>query len=171
MVAKSVGENPAWLLGLLCAACGHAPVPAPCPAPEYIPVILSAGERLNADVNGQALPTTVRLYQLKDVGRLATATLEEMLEDERAALGEDLLSVREITLYPGDAAKPLLDRREGAAFLAVVAFFRRPVGSGWRAVNKLPPVDAAHCHSDRDARPWFRYGLLENQISAQGDTP
>jgi type VI secretion system VasD/TssJ family lipoprotein len=167
MLAK-FKRRPAWLLGLLWAACGHAP--APCPGPESIPVILRAGDRLNVGDGGQALPTTVRLYQLKDVGRLASATLEQMLENDRATLAGDLLSVREITLYPGEAAKPLLDRREGADFLAVVAFFHHPAGNGWRAVSKLPPVDAAHCHAQADGRPWFRFALLENQINANGGT-
>ena len=159
MVVKVLGKMPVWLLGLLWPACGHAP--APCPGPESIPVILHAGDRLNADEAGQALPTTVRLYQLKDVGRLATATVDQMLESDRAVLGEDLLSVREFTLYPGEA------------FLAVVAFFRHPVGSGWRAASKLPPVDPCHCHAqaDEQRRPWFRYALLESQISENGGVP
>jgi type VI secretion system protein VasD len=166
MVAKLAGKKPFWLLGLLGISCGHAPTP--CPTPESIPVILRAGDRLNADQGGPALPTTVRLYQLKDVGRLATASLEQMLENDRATLGEDLLSVREITLYPGEAAKPLLDRREGAAFLAVVAFFRHPVGSGWRVADKLPAPNADHCHAEADGhgRPWFRFALSESQINS-----
>ncbi len=93
-----------------------------------------------------------------------------MLENDRATLAGDLLSVREIILYPGEAAKPLLDRREGAAFLAVVAFFHHPAGGGWRAVSKLPPVDAAHCHAQANGRPWFGFALLENHINANGGT-
>jgi type VI secretion system protein VasD len=173
MVAKSVDKTtgPAWrfiwVLGLAWAACGHGP--SPCPTAEPIAVILRAGDRLNPGDNGESLATTVRLYQLKDVGRLATASLEQLLDDDRAVLGEDLVSVREITLYPGDAAKPLLDRREGAAFLAVVAFFRHPDGSSWRAASKLPPADAFHCHAQTEGpgpRPSFRFALLESQINS-----
>jgi type VI secretion system VasD/TssJ family lipoprotein len=166
MVSKFLGKNTVWVLGLLGVACGHTP--PPCPAPQAIPVILRAGDRLNADDSGQALPTTVRLYQLKDVGRLAATTLDQMLENDRAVLGDDLLSVSELTLYPGEASKPVLDRREGAAFLAVVVLFRRPVGSGWRAASKLPPIDVSPCHTEEQRHPWFRYALLENQINETG---
>jgi type VI secretion system protein VasD len=168
MVSKVLGTHPVWVLGLFAVACGHAP--APCPAPEAIPVILRAGDRLNADDDGQALPTTVRLYQLKDLGRLATATLDQMLDNDRAVLADDLLSVSEITLYPGEASKPVLDRREGAGFLAVVAFFRHPIGAGWRAASKLPPRDGSPCATEpvEQRRPWFRYALRENQIDETG---
>jgi type VI secretion system protein VasD len=162
MLAKLVGKNPAWLFGLLGVACGHGP--APCPAPESIPVILRAGDQLNSDESGQALPTTIRLYQLKDAGRLSTATLEQMLENDRALLGEDLLSVKEITLYPGEAIKPVLDRRDGATTLAVVAFFLHPKGSGWRAASPLPPPDPFHCHAQRSS---FGFALVDGQINVK----
>lgn len=167
MDAKPVGKStrPAWLLGLLGVACGHGP--APCPAPEFIPVIVRAGDQLNSGEGGQALPTTIRLYQLKDTGRLSSATLEQMLENDRALLGDDLLSSQEITLYPGEAVKPILDRREGATFLAVVAFFRHPQGDGWRATSRLPPPDPFQCHAQPGPKAWLGFALVDSQIIAK----
>lgn len=158
-------RRPAWLLGLLGVACGHGP--APCPTPESIPVIVHAADQLNPDEGGQALPTTIRLYQLKDMGRLSSATLEQMLENDRAFLGDDLLSSKEITLYPGEAVKPILDRREGASFLAVVAFFRHPQGAGWRATSRLPPPDPFQCHAQPGAKAWLGFALVDNQIKSK----
>jgi len=174
MVTKPVGrrKSPVWLCGglgaLFLAACGHAP--EPCPAAEPIEVILRAGDRLNPGETGEALPTTVRLYQLKDIGRLTAATLEQVLDNDRSVLGEDLLWVKEITLYPGEANKTLLDRREGAAVLALVAFFRHATGSGWRAASQLPPPNPFHCHAEdgERRRPLLRFGLNDNHISPGG---
>jgi type VI secretion system VasD/TssJ family lipoprotein len=55
--------------------------------------------------------------------------------------------VQELTLYPGERAAPAIARGEGAKNLAVVAFFRRPVGPSWRAIRQLPPPNPQHCHA------------------------
>jgi type VI secretion system protein VasD len=137
--------------------------------PESIRVSIRASDRLNPGDNGESLATTVRLYQLKDTSKLQTASLEQILDNDRALLGDDLVSVKEITLYPGEAATPSLNRREGAAILAVVAFFRRPAGSAWRVASKLAPPDAQYCHAPgggnaEAARSALRFGLQDSRV-------
>ena len=132
-------------------ACAHtppppSPPPSPCPTPEPIRLYLTASTQLNPDENGESLATTVRIYQLKDTGRLVESSLDRILDGDRAVLGEDFISVQELTLYPGEKAAPAMVRAEGATSLAVVAMFRRPVGPSWRAIRKLPPPDPQHCH-------------------------
>ncbi len=132
-------------------ACAHPPPPppsppSPCPTPEPIRLTLSASTRLNPGENGESLATTVRIYQLKDTGKLVEASLDRILDGDRAVLGEDFVSVQELTLYPGEKAAPVMVRGEGTTSLAVVAMFRRPVGPSWRAIRKLPPPDPQHCH-------------------------
>ena len=127
-------------------ACAHPPPPSPCTTPEPLRVSLTASTRLNPGEHGESLATTVRVYQLKDTAKLLESTLDRILDGDRAVLGDDLISMQELTLYPGDRAAPAMVRGEGATSLAVVAMFRRPVGTSWRAIRKLPPPDPQHCH-------------------------
>ena len=152
------------------SSCAHAP--PPCPAPEPVRVSIRAADRLNPDESGESLATTLRLYQLKDVSKLQAASLEQVLDNDRAVLGDDLVSVKEITLYPGEAAAPSLGRREGAFFLAVVAFFRHPSGLQWRVASKLAQPDAQYCHAPgggdaEAARSALRFGLVDSRVELQ----
>ena len=170
------------LAGAAPLACGHGPAPtpppapppapAPCPGPEPIRVGIRASDRLNPGENGESLSTTVRVYQLKDAGKLESATLEQILDNDRAVLADDLVSVSELTLYPGETATPSIGRREGGAYLAVVAFFRHPSGSAWRVVSRMPPPDAQYCHtpdggSAEAARFALHFGLVETRVELQ----
>jgi type VI secretion system VasD/TssJ family lipoprotein len=167
---------PAVLVAAL-AFCAHAPPPPPpppppCQTPEPIRVSLRASDRLNPGDGGESLATTVRIYQLKDVSKLEAASLEQILDNDRAVLTDDLISVSELTLYPGETAKPSLSRREGAFFLAVVAFFRHPSGSAWRVASKLATPDAQYCHSPdggppEASRSVMRFGLVDTRVELQ----
>ena len=160
----------AWL------ACAHpstpTPAPSPCPTPEPLRVNIRASDRLNPGDNGESLATTVRVYQLKDVSKLEAASFEQLLDNDRAALADDLVAVSELTLYPGETAIPSLSRREGALFLAVVAFFRHPSGSAWRVVSKVAPPDAQYCHApdggNAEAAPSaLRFRLADSRVELQ----
>lgn len=131
-------------------ACAHQEPPppqgpSPCTTPEPIRLLLTASPRLNLDENGESLPTVVRLYQLRDSTKLVESSADRLLTNDRGVLAEDLVDVRELTLYPGERALPILMRGEGAAVVAVVAMFRRPNGPSWRAIRKLPPPNPQHC--------------------------
>ncbi len=125
---------------------GPPPPPSPCPTPEPVRLTLTASPILNPGENGESLATTVRIYQLKDTGKLVESSLDRILDGDRAVLGEDFLAVQELTLYPGERAAPAMARAEGAAYIAVVAMFRRPIGPSWRAIRQLPPPNPQHCH-------------------------
>jgi type VI secretion system protein VasD len=129
-----------------CAAHQPPAPPSPCTTPEPVRISLTASVRLNPDENGQSLATTVRVYQLKDTAKLIEANLDQILDGDKALLGEDLVAMQELTLYPGERAAPAMVRGEGATSLAVVAMFRRPNGPSWRAIRKLPAPDPQHCH-------------------------
>ena len=158
------------LAGAAWLSCAHAP--GPCPTPEPVRVSIRAAGRLNPSESGESLATTVRLYQLKDVSKLQAASMEQILDNDRAVLGDDLVSVKEVTLYPGEAATTALSRREGAPFLALVAFFRQPSGSAWRVASRLAAPDAGYCHAPgggdaEAARLALRFGLVDSRIELQ----
>jgi type VI secretion system VasD/TssJ family lipoprotein len=169
-----------WLMFVLSAvsfaaplSCAHTPPPPPpCPTPEPIRVSIRASDRLNPGESGESLATTVRVYQLKDVSKLEAANLEQLLDNDRAVLGDDLVSVSELTLYPGETAMPSLSRREGVAFVAMVAFFRHPSGSAWRVASKVAPPDAQYCHAPdggnaEATRSAVRFGLVDARVELQ----
>jgi type VI secretion system VasD/TssJ family lipoprotein len=107
--------------------------------PKPFEVELVAADRLNPDEHGQSLPTVVHIYQLKSAVKLERADAERIYRAPGEALGADLLQGEEITLSPGEKLGRRLERERSARVLAVVALFRRPTGSSWRAIVELPP--------------------------------
>jgi type VI secretion system protein VasD len=144
------------LFALLSAlGCSHDPpppaqAPAPCPTPEPVRVSLQASQHLNPGEHGEALATVVRLYQLKGTAKIANASFDDLLDHDRDALGEDFLSVQEVTINPGDRLDPAILRNPDTNTLGAVALFRQPAGTTWRAIIKLPPPDPQYCHPPKD---------------------
>jgi type VI secretion system protein VasD len=188
MRAKSFGSQRLAGLGLAAAlavaACSHAPAAAPaaagapspaaappCEKPEQLPVSLIASSRLNPGDKGEPLTTVVRLYQLKGREKLTGASFDEMLDRDKETLGEDLLSVQELTVSPGETVRPAVARSADAGYLAAVALFRRPGTGAWRAVRKLSAADPEHCRRGASGagkptqpRDEARFILDENRV-------
>ena len=75
---------------------------AGCPKqPTRINVVLSAATDVNPDPSGQALSVVVRIYQLKDKGRLESADYNAILRSDKEALSDDLLERQERVVQPG----------------------------------------------------------------------
>jgi type VI secretion system protein VasD len=145
------------LLALLWGGCPHvvappAAPPAPCPDPEPLRLVVTGSERLNPGERGEPLATVVRIYQLKSAGKISGANFEEMLDRDKDTLGDELVSSRELTLNPADRVDPALTRGEAVNYVAVVALFRQPGGTFWRAIYRLPPPDPTYCRQSRNRR-------------------
>jgi type VI secretion system protein VasD len=145
------------LLAMPWGACSHplplavAP-PPPCPDPEPLRLVLAASDRLNPGERGEPLATVVRIYQLKGASKFSGSAFEEMLDRDKATLGDELVSARELTINPADRIDPALTRGDGVDYVAVVALFRQPGGTFWRAITRLPARDPNHCHPSRASR-------------------
>jgi type VI secretion system protein VasD len=111
--------------------------------------VLAASDRLNPGERGEPLATVVRIYQLKSFTKISNANFEEMLDRDKDTLGDELVSSRELTLNPADRIDPALTRGDGVNYIAVVALFRQPGGTFWRAIYHLPNVDPYHCRTSR----------------------
>jgi type VI secretion system protein VasD len=107
-------------------------------APPPIRIELVASTRLNPDDQGNALPTLVRVYQLSSAARARGAELTDLLRDPKVVLGEDLLSVDEVLLTPGEKTEKVVARDKEARAVLVAAVVRRPAAAGWRDVVELP---------------------------------
>jgi len=129
-------------LAVLVSGCGLLGGGQPTPQPLRVQV--TAAERLNPDDQGASLPTLVRVYQLKSAARARSVELTDLLRDPKAALGEDLLSVEEVLLMPGQAIDKRLPRERDARAVLIAAVVRRPVALTWRDVVELSGKKVPH---------------------------
>lgn len=163
-------------LGLACshppppapaAAPAARPAPPPCPAAQPLRLSLAASARLNPGEKGEALATVVRLYQLKGASRLMGLSFDDLLDRDKEALGEDFLSVQEVTINPGERLNPATTRNPEAAYILAVALFRRPAGTTWKVTKRLAPADPEYCRpksEQANAEAVIRLFLDENRL-------
>jgi type VI secretion system protein VasD len=76
----------------------------------------------------------VRVYQLKDKGRLEAADYNAILKSERDALSDDLLERQERVVQPGTQEMLEIQANPMARYIGAVALFRNPSGDGWRKI-------------------------------------
>jgi type VI secretion system protein VasD len=122
--------------GLLEATGLRKPPPLPDAQlpPRSVALRLHAAKRLNLDRRGQSLALLVRVYKLRERAAFDGAPYAAFLspQQEREALGADLLEVRELTLVPGQQLELNEKLPREAGWLGVVALFHSPLQQGWR---------------------------------------
>jgi type VI secretion system VasD/TssJ family lipoprotein len=101
------------------------------------PVRLSAEAvaPLNENDQKQSTPVDFRVYQLKDDFRFRQATLDQLWTQDRQTLDEDLVAVRQVTVYPDSGAARSMVIQLGVLphsvrFIGVVANFRKASEQG-----------------------------------------
>jgi type VI secretion system protein VasD len=149
-------------LALLAGACGHQQPPPPCKV-EPLRLSIEAAPQVNLDEKGKPLPTTLRIYQLKDTAKLETATFDDLLDHDKDTIGPDLVGVQEVVINPGERIEPPIVRHAEADFVGVLALFRNPAGTFWRLSRPLPPGDPEHCRQTAKAAG-LRFYLEENRV-------
>src|SRR5215467_5597078 len=100
-------------------ACAHDPPPPvapPCKEPE-LKVMVRGSDRLNMDEGGRSLAVVVRVYQLKSLKTLDDADFDGVWQHDRDTLGEDLMSVDEVTIDPSDKKIVPVRRNPDARYL------------------------------------------------------
>ena len=140
MIALRLFRIAIAVLLVSCAGAAGAPQVAPPPAPCALPirVSLQASERLNPNEHGESLPTSVRVYQLKQAARMEASAFSEVWRAPSAVLVDDLLAVQVVTLFPGQAAELEVALAPDTRFLSGVAIFRQPSGTQWRSILPMP---------------------------------
>jgi type VI secretion system protein VasD len=161
-MARIPSLSPLSGLLLLTGACGHTQPPPPCKA-EPIGVHIEAAPQVNLDEKGKPLPTTLRIYQLKDTAKLDGATFDDLLDHDKDTLGADLVSAQEVVINPGERIDPPIARQADADFVGVVALFRKPAGTFWRLSRPLPAANAEYCRQSAKAAG-LRFHLEENRV-------
>jgi type VI secretion system VasD/TssJ family lipoprotein len=92
---------------------------------------------LNVNDQSESNSVDVRFYQLKDDARFKEAPVEKLWTDDKAALGEDLLAVKTVTIFPGTGEGPATTVELGelpaaVRFVGVLALFSKEDKKGPR---------------------------------------
>jgi type VI secretion system protein VasD len=110
------------------------------PAQVRVDMAINAAGNINPDTGGQPLSVVVRVYQLKDKGRLETADYNAIWKSDKEALSDDMLERQERVIQPGTQELMEIRPNPSASYLGVVALFRNPTGDTWR---KIVPLNKA----------------------------
>lgn len=96
-----------------------------------------------ADMAGLALPTQLRVYQLRDDTSLLEARYEQLLDPVAAILNADRLAEQTLVLKPGGREPLDVPLLPGARFIAVVALLREPgrAPQDWRLAFSADELD------------------------------
>ena len=89
---------------------------------------LSAGERVNPDLNGRPSPVVVRLFELKHPVAFENADFFSLYERPKETLDPDL------ELRPGERVELKLSVGEGSRYVGVLAAYRDLGEASWRYV-------------------------------------
>ncbi|QCP52318.1 type VI secretion system lipoprotein TssJ [Trinickia violacea] len=119
---------------LQAAGIGKPDVPDSQKPPRNIGLTLAAAPNLNAATDQKPLALVVRLYALKDPTSFQQAPFDTFTDPnkEKSTLGTDLLSVREVTLIPGQRYNVTEKVSREAQAFGVVALFRDPALQRWK---------------------------------------
>jgi|SRR5579883_20038 len=115
-----------------------------CGGPTW--VYLRGLKPMNENDRKESTAVDLRIYQLKDDSRFNQATVDKLWTDDKGALGDDLLSVKTITVQPGVADDKLVelnlgDLPDSVRFIGFFALFPREDDKGPRKLV-LPKAEA-----------------------------
>jgi type VI secretion system protein VasD len=97
---------------------------------------IHAGQLLNTDPAGRPLSLVARVYKLRSTSQFnqATYAMFTAAGADKPAFAEDVVSVQEIVLTPGQKYEVVETLSTSTTHLAVVALFRAPDSQRWRFV-------------------------------------
>ena len=121
---------------LLVSGCGGGD---PGPKTTGLRFIVAADDLINPNTESQPSPVVLRIYELKSLNAFQQATFFQLLDNDTALLGQDMLGKRELEIKPGekqafDRATPVETR-----FIGVIAGFRESDKATWRTSLELAP--------------------------------
>lgn len=132
---------------------------------------LNTGEVLNSTEDGEPLALLVRIYQLKSDAGFASISYTQFVDNAtgKAMLGEDLVSVRELTLLPGKTYALEEKMSADAKVLGVVALFHSPASARWKyAFNRDESLEDGISLGFHACSITVGTGTLTNPMAAEG---
>jgi type VI secretion system protein VasD len=141
-------------LGLLvCAAllvtsagCGKKVKPVP---PTKVTGVAQASGDCNPDVDGNASPLIVRIYELKSARAFKTSDFLSLYDDDGASLGADLIErADDLRLVPNGQLPIARELKPDTHVLAVFGQFRDYDNAVWGATYDVPPQKTSELKID-----------------------
>ncbi len=124
-------------LGATCGPAAPVEPPKPCDV-QIVTLNIYAADNINPNENGNPRPVRVQLYQLKNEVRMENATYDQILNNAKETLEDDVLKVDELSIFPNDLVEVKFERIKEASTLAGVALFHGPKGSSWKTFYQFP---------------------------------
>ena len=106
-------------LGATCAPAAPVEPPKPCDV-QIVTLNIYAADNINPNENGNPRPVRVQLYQLKNEVRMENATYDQILNNAKDTLEDDILKVDELAVFPNDLVEVKFERIKEASTLAGV---------------------------------------------------
>lgn len=127
-------EGALQVVGITSAAEQAAKSAAARESAKPVSVNIYAGRNLNSDSHGRGMATVFRIYRLRDPAAFMQATYEQLADaqGEKSLLGADLVDVKEWVVKPGEEVLRTETLGGEAAYLGVVALYRKPAPDRWR---------------------------------------
>ena len=99
---------------------------------------ITASNDINPDVQGQASPVLVRVYQLTSDINFNNATYDALFESNQNALGGEYISLNEYLIHPESKNQVELKISENAKFIGVAVGYRSVDMVTWRTALQVP---------------------------------
>lgn len=149
----------AMLCLLALAGCAGSTDPKPKEAVR-LDLTLSATSTVNPDEQRRAAPIVVRIYELKNDTAFRTADFFTLQNQEKAAVGDDVIKRDEFLLRPGEH-QHIIHRMDAATTsLGIIAAYRDLPNSVWRATWPVVAPDVA----------WYRMFAPKLKLAVTLDT-
>jgi len=106
-----------------------------CGGPTW--VYLRGLKPMNENERKESTAVDLRIYQLKDDSRFNQATVDKLWTDDKGALGDDIIAMKQITVQPGVADDKLVELNLGelpdnVRFIGFFALFPKEDDKGPR---------------------------------------
>jgi len=133
--------------GAACVALdGCKSKPPPKPPPPELMVSMRAKPDVNPGPDGKASPIVLRLYQLKADAAFGNSDYFPLFDDEKKALGGDLVSREEQELVPGQTLSLEIPFAPETRYIGLAGGYRDTGNASWRAIAPAPGSKGKSVH-------------------------
>ena len=94
---------------------------------------------LNPNINGQASPVRLTIYQLKSPFNFRETSYQELINNSNKVLGNDLIDKQTIEIRPNLRSSSTISLSNNTEYLGIVAGFREIDSADWQALVEIIP--------------------------------